>query len=166
MSGEEDKKVRGNQKGKKGKGSGPPDPLVAVMAHVPKSSAKKNTKGAASHTQVADKKGASHTQVGNMKGASSTLASEGKRIVNSPHLSPAESKQGASNTPGSNLTKVSNQEDVLHSIGKERVLEEEEKDEAQKVKERMAATWKYLARELRDTGGPLLSDTIDADHLA
>ena len=108
MSGEEGKKFRGNQKGQKGKGSGgAPNPLMAVMAHVPKASAKGNTKGA-SHTQAADKKGASHTQVGNMKGASSTLASEGKRIVNSPHLSPAESKQGASNTPGSNLTKVSN----------------------------------------------------------
>ena len=107
MSGEEDKKVRGNQKGKKGKGSGPPNPLVAVMAHVPKTSPKRNTKGA-SHTQAAEKKGASHTQVRSVKGASSTLASEGKRIVNSPHLSPAESKQGASNTPGSNLTKVSN----------------------------------------------------------
>ncbi len=61
---------------------------------------------------------------------------------------------------------MSNQEDVLHSIGKERVLEEEEKDEAQKVKEQMAANLKYLARELSDIGGPLLSDTIDADHLA
>ena len=105
MSGVEDMKVRGNQKGKKEKGSGPPDPLVAVMAHVHKASTKRNTKGA-SHTQAADKKGASHTKVGNMKGASSTLASEGKRMVNSPHLSPAESKQGASNTPGPNLTKV------------------------------------------------------------
>ncbi len=37
MPGEEGKKVSGNQKGKKRKGSGGvQNPLVAVMAHVPK----------------------------------------------------------------------------------------------------------------------------------
>jgi hypothetical protein len=81
-------------------------------------------------------------------------------------LSPAESQQGISNTPGPNLTKASNQDDGPHSIGEERVLEGEEKDKAQKAKEQMAATLKYLARELSDIGGPLLSDTIDAYHLA
>ena len=54
MPGKEGKKVSGNQKGKKGKGSGgAPNPLDAVMAHVPKASAKGNTKGA-SHTQSLD----------------------------------------------------------------------------------------------------------------
>ncbi len=38
MPGEEGKKVSGNQKGKKGKGLGAPNPLSAVMAHVPKAS--------------------------------------------------------------------------------------------------------------------------------
>ncbi len=105
MSADEGKKVRGNQKGKKGKGSGPSDPLAAVRAHVPKVSAKENTKSA-SHTQAAGKKGVSHTQVESTKGVSSTLVSGGKRTVNSPHLSPAEIKKGTSNTPVSNLTKV------------------------------------------------------------
>ena len=35
-----------------------------------------------------------------------------------------------------------------------------------KKKEQLAATLKYLARELSDAGGPLLSDTIDAYHVA
>jgi hypothetical protein len=105
MSGEEGKKVRGNQKGQKGKGSGgAPNPLVAVMAHVPKASAKRNTKGA-SHTQALNTKGASHTQALNTKGASHTQASEGKKITNTPHLSLSESKEGTSNTPVPNLTK-------------------------------------------------------------
>ena len=61
MPGEEGKKVRGNQKGKKGKGfGGAPNPLLAVMAHVPKASAVTNMKGA-SHTQTSNTKGASHT---------------------------------------------------------------------------------------------------------
>jgi hypothetical protein len=65
MPGEEGKKVRGNQKGKKGKGSGgAPNPLLAVMAHVPEASAAANTKGA-SHTRASDMKGASHTQTSN-----------------------------------------------------------------------------------------------------
>ncbi len=140
MPGEErHKKVRGNQKGEKGKDSGAPNPLLAVMAHVPKASAKGNTKGA-SHTHAVDMKGVSHTQVSNMKGASHTQASEGKKTINSPLLSLSESKEGASNTPAPNLTKVSKEDGVLRSIGKERVLEGEEKDKAQKAKEQMAAT--------------------------
>ena len=61
MPGEEDGKVRGNQNDKKGKSSGAPVPLLAVMAQVPKASAKGNKKGA-SHTHAVNKKGASHTQ--------------------------------------------------------------------------------------------------------
>ncbi len=106
MPGEEGKKVSGNQKGKKGKGTGAPDPLWAVMAHVPKASAKGNTKGA-SHTHAVNTKGASHTHAVNMKGASHTQASEVKKTTNSPLLSPSESKEGAGNTPAPNLTKVS-----------------------------------------------------------
>jgi hypothetical protein len=166
MSGEErHKKVRGNQEGKKGKGSGAPNPLLAVMAHVPKASAKENTKGA-SHTHAVDMKGVSHTQVLSMKGASHTQASEGKKTANSPLLSLSESKEGASNTPAPNLTKVSKEDGVLLSVGEEQNLEGEKNDKAQKAKEQMAATLKYLARELSDIGGPLLSDTIDAYHLA
>ena len=67
MPGEEGKKVRGNQKGKKGKGSGAPNPLLAVMAHVPKASAKGITKGA-SHTHAEGSKGASHTHAEDSKG--------------------------------------------------------------------------------------------------
>ena len=122
MPGEEDKKVRGNQDGQKGKGSGAPNPLVAVMSHVPKASAKGNTKGA-SHTHAVSTKGASHTQ-----------ASETKKTTNSPLLSLSESKEGASHTPAPNLMKVSKEDDVLPSVGEERVLEGEEKDKAQKGK--------------------------------
>ncbi len=134
MPGEEGKKGRGNQKDKKGKGSGAPNPLLAVMAHVPKASAKGNTKGA-SHTHAVDMKGASHTQVSNTKGDSHTQASEGKKTTNSPLLGLSESKEGASNTPAPNLTKVSKEDGVLLSVGEERVLEGEEKDKAQKAKE-------------------------------
>ena len=56
MPGEEGKKVSDNQKGKKGKGSGAPNPLLAVMAHAPKASAKGNVKGA-SHTHAVSMKG-------------------------------------------------------------------------------------------------------------
>ena len=87
MPGEEGKKVRGNQKDKKGKVSAAPNPLLAVMAQVPKASAKGNTKGA-SHTHAVSAKGASHTQ-----------ASETKKTTNSPLLSLSESKEGASHTP-------------------------------------------------------------------
>ena len=65
-----DKLVKGNQKGKL-KGARAPNPLLAVMAQVPKASAKGNTKGA-SHTQARDMKGASHTHSESMKGASHT----------------------------------------------------------------------------------------------
>ena len=167
MSGEErHKKVRGNQEGKKGKGSGAPNPLLAVMAHVPKASAKENTKGA-SHTHAADTKGASHTHTAGIKGASHTQASEGKKTTNSPLLNLGESKQGASNTPAPNLMKVSKGDGGLLSVGDERALEQKEGDKAQKAKEQMTATLTYLARELSDVkGGPLLSDTIDAYHVA
>jgi hypothetical protein len=86
MLGEEGKKVRGNQKGQKGKGSGgAPNPFVAVMARVPKASAKGSMKGA-SHTQALNMKGASHTQALNTKGAniSHAHASEGKKTTNTP----------------------------------------------------------------------------------
>ena len=119
MPGEEGKKVRGNQKGK---GSGAPNPLSAVMAHVPKVSAKGNTKGA------------SHTQAVNMKGASHTQASEGKKTINSSLSSLSENKEGASNTPAPDLTKVAKDDDVLLSVGEERVLEGGEEDEAQRAK--------------------------------
>ncbi len=44
MPGEEGMKVRGNQKDKKGKDSEAPNPLLAVMAQVPKASAKNGTR--------------------------------------------------------------------------------------------------------------------------
>ncbi len=106
------------------------------MSHVPKASAKGNTKGD-SHTQAVYMKGASHTQ-----------ASEGKKITNSSLLSLSESKEGASHTPASNLMKVSKEDDVLYGDVGERVLEEGEEDKARKAKEQLAATLKYLAREL------------------
>ena len=91
MPGEErHKKVRGSQKGEKGKGSGAPNPLLAVMVHVPKVSAKGNTKGA-SHTQAEDMKGASHAHAESMKGASHTRA---------------EVKKGASHTQDSERKRV------------------------------------------------------------
>ena len=78
MPGEEGTMVRGNQKGKKGRDTGAPNPLLAVMAHVPKARAKGNTKGA-SHTHAEDMKGASHAHAVVKKGASHTQASEGKK---------------------------------------------------------------------------------------
>jgi hypothetical protein len=82
MPEEEGKKVKGNQKDKKGKGSGAPNPLLAVMAQVPKASAKGNRKGA-SHTQAVNMMGASHTHAVNMKGASHTQAAEGLETTSS-----------------------------------------------------------------------------------
>ena len=81
-------------------------------------------------------------------------------------LSLSENKEGASNTPAHNLTKVTKDDDVLLNVGEERVLEGGEKDKAQRAKEQLAVTLKYLARELIDAGGPLLSDAIDANHVA
>ena len=134
MPGEDGKKVRGNQKGKKGKGKEAPNPLLAVMAHVPKASAKGITKGAshthaegskgASHTHAEDSKGASHTHAVVKKGASHTQASEGKKAANSSPLSLSECKQGASNTPAPNLEKVSKGDGGLLSDGVDPVLEE------------------------------------------
>ncbi len=92
MSGEEGMKVRGNQKDKKGKGSGAPNPLLVVMAQVPKASAKGN------------KKGASHTHAVNMKGASHTQASEGMKTTSSSLSGLSENKEGASNTLAPDLT--------------------------------------------------------------
>ena len=147
------------------------------MAQVPKASAKGNTKGA-SHTHARDMKGASHTHEESMKGASHTRAevdqgashtqaSEVKKATNSSLLSLGESNLGASNTSAPNLMKGSKGDGGLLRVGDDPVLEEKEKDEAQKVKEQMAATLTHLARELSDIkGGPLLSDTIDANHLA
>ena len=153
MPGEEGKKVSGNQKGKKGKDSGGAlNPLAAVMAHVPKVNAKRNTKGA-SHTQAQDTKGASHTQ-----------ASERMKAANT--RSPSKVKKHASHTPVPNLNKVSKEDGVLLSRGAEPALEGEEKDKAQKAKEQMASTLSYLARELSAIGGPLLSDTLDVNHMA
>jgi hypothetical protein len=174
-----DKLVKGNQKGKKGKlkGAGAPNPLLAVMAYVPKASAKGNTKGA-SHTHSENMKGASHTHAESMKGASNTRAevkkgashtqaSERKRATNSSLLSLGEGKQGASNTPAPNLLKVSEGDGGLLSVGEDLALEQKEEDKAQKAKEQMAATLAYLARELSDIKeGPLLSDTVDAYHVA
>ncbi len=37
---------------------------------------------------------------------------------------------------------------------------------SQEAKEQLAKTLTQLARELSDSGGQLLSDTIDANHLA
>ncbi len=154
MPGEEGEKVRGNQKVKKGKGLVSPNPLLAVMAQVPKTSVKGNTKGA------------SHTYVANMKGASHTHSLEGKKTTSSSLLSLSENKEGASNTPAPDLTKGVKDDKVLLSDGEERVLEGGEDDKAQRAKDQLAATVKYLARELIDAGGPLLSDTLDANHMA
>ena len=115
MPGEEGKKVRGNQKGKKEKGSGAPNPLLAVMAPVPKASGKGNRKGA-SHAHAANMKGASHTHAANMKGASHTHASVGMKTTSSSLLSLSENKEGASNTPAPDLTKVAKDDDVLLSV--------------------------------------------------
>ena len=81
-------------------------------------------------------------------------------------MSLSKGKEGASHTQVPNLTKVSKEDGVLPSGGAERVLEGEEKGKAQEAKEQMAATLAYLARELSAIGGPLLSDTLDANHLA
>ena len=171
-----DKLVKGNQKGKL-KGARAPNPLLAVMAQVPKASAKGNTKGAshthsgntkgASHTHSESMKGASHTHSEGMKGASHTQATEGKKATNSSLLSLRGSNLGASNTSVPNLMKGFKGDGGLLRVGEDPVLEEKEEDKAQKVKEQMAATLTHLARELSDIrGGPLLSDTLDANHMA
>ena len=165
MPGDEGKKVRGNQKDKKGKSSEAANPSLAVMAQVPKASGKGNRKGA-SHTHAADMKGASHTHVANFKGDSHTHASEGMKATSSSLLGLSESKEGASNTPPLALAKGAKDDDVLLSVGEECVLEGGEEDKAQRAKKQLAATLKYLARELIDAGGPLLSDAIDANHVA
>jgi hypothetical protein len=75
MPGEEGKKVSGNHKGKKGKGSGgaPSKPFGGYQrtgSH-PQSKLRGETKGA-SHTQASNTKVASHTQASETKGASNT----------------------------------------------------------------------------------------------
>ncbi len=92
MPGEEGTKVKGNQKDKKRKGAEVTNPLLAVMAQVPKASGKRN------------KKGASHTHAANMKGASHTHASEGMKSTSSSLLILGGNKEGASNTPAPDLT--------------------------------------------------------------
>ena len=74
MPGEEGRKVSGNHKGKKGKGSGgAPNPLAAIRGPVltSKASLGADTKGA-SHTPASETKGASHTPASETKGASNT----------------------------------------------------------------------------------------------
>ncbi len=97
---------------------------------------------------------ASHTQALDTKGASHTRASERMKAANTP---PLGLKEGASHTPVHNLKKVSEEDGVLSSVGAEQVLEGEDKDKAQRAKEQMRSTLTYLARELSDIGGPLLS---------
>ena len=152
MPGEEGKKVRGNQKVEEGKGTEAPNPLLAVMAQVPNASAKGNKKGA-SHTHAVNKKGASHTQ-----------ASEGMKTTSSSLSGLRENKEGASNTLAPDLTKEAKDGGV--PLGEERALKEGKDDKAKREKDQMAAIVDYLAKELIDAGGPLLSDSLDANHMA
>ncbi len=76
-------------------------------------------------------------------------------------------KKGTSNTQPNDEAKAAQAKDVDNlSGGAEHVLEEVERVKAQKAKEQMAKTLEYLTKELSGIGGPLLSDTLDANHLA
>ncbi len=185
MPGEEGRKVSSNQKGKKGKGSGgATNPLLAVMAHVPKASSVANMKGA-SRTRASDMKGASHTQSSDMKGASCTqlsiLKKDAKGVEHTQKSGPMKdakdtsanqggrnkaSKEGTSHTQVRDESKVAQPKEADDRTGSaERALMEEQ-SMSQEAKEQLAKTPTQLARELSDSGGPLLSDTIDANHLA
>ena len=165
MPGEEGKKVRGNHKGKKGKGSGgTPNPLATIRESVPIPTASSgvNTKGA-SHTQASDAKGAIHTQASGTKGASNTqllILTKGSKDASHTQVSgpTKDSKEASatqdqrnkagkkctSNTQTNDEAKGAQAKDVDNlSGGAERVLEEEERVKAQIAKEQMTKTLSY-----------------------
>ena len=73
---------------------------------------------------------------------------------------------GTSHTPDKYESKVAQPKEVDDLGGSaERALLEEQ-SMSQEAKEQFSKTLTQLARELCDSGGPLLSDTIDANHVA
>ena len=100
------------------------------------------------------KKGASHTQASGtrkeMKGASNTQVQG----------TVAETKGASIAQAGAKKKKASNL-----NAGVESILEEKRLG-AQADEGQTKRTLTYLARELSSMGGPLLSDTLDANHLA
>jgi hypothetical protein len=187
MPGEEGGKVRGNHKEKKGKGcGGAPNPLAAIRGPVliPKTSAGAETKGA-SHTQASDTKGASHTQASDSKGSSHTQLSipknDRKGASHTQVSGPMKDakvasatqgqknkagKKGTSHTQANDEAKGAQAKEVDNLSGSAERALEEERIKAQIAKELTSKTMSYLARELSSIGDPLLSDTMDANHLA
>jgi hypothetical protein len=198
MPGEEGGKVRDNNKGKKGKGSGGgSNPLAAIRGPVltPKASSGANTKGAshtqaldakgASHTQALDTNGASHTQTADTKGASHTQLSILKKDpMGASHTQVSgpmkdakvdsatqgqrnkAGKKGTNHIQANDEAKGAQLKEVDNLSGSAERALEEERVKAQTVKEQTSKTMSYLARELSAIGGPMLSDTLDANHLA
>jgi hypothetical protein len=117
----------------------------------------------ASRTQLSilkkDAKGVEHTQKSSpMKDAKNTSASQGERNK--------ASKEGTSHTQVRDKSKVAQSKAADDRTGSaERTLMEGQ-SMSQEAKEQLAKTLTQLARELSDSGGPLLSHTIDANHLA
>jgi hypothetical protein len=104
-------------------------------------------------------KGASHIQLSILKkDAKDTCSSQGERNK--------ASKVGTSHIPDRDESKVAQPKEVDDPSGSaERALLEEQST-SQEAKEQLAKTLAQLARELSDSGGPLLSDAIDANHSA
>jgi hypothetical protein len=76
------------------------------------------------------------------------------------------SKKGTSHTQGSDESKGAQAKEVDNLIGGAECALEEEQIKSQASKEQMSKTMTYLARELSSIGGPLLSDALDANHMA
>ncbi len=187
MPGEEGKKVSGNHKGKKGKGSRrAPNPLAAIRGQVliPKASSGANTKGA-SHTLASVTKGASHTPASESKDASNTQlmfpkkSSKGASNTQVPGPSKDSkessatreqrskaSKKGTSHTQDGEELKEAQPKEVVNLSDSAECAPAEEQMRAQAAKERVSEAMTHLARELCSLGGPLLSDVLDANHMA
>jgi hypothetical protein len=105
-------------------------------------------------------KGASHTQVSgpskdSKEANSATREQRGKAV-----------KRGTSHTQDGDESKVVQPKEVDNLSGSaEHALVEEQK-RAQAAKEQVSEAMTHLARELCSLGGPLLSDVLDANHMA
>jgi hypothetical protein len=148
-------KVSGNHKEKDGRRSaaGVPNPLAAIRSPflIPLTGSGAEKRGA-SHTHTQDlgfkknAKGASNTQ-----GQGTIAAKKGTRHTQAEEEAKGEKTKKAS---ASSL-----------SADADRNLENE-KLKAQAAEEQAKKSMSYLARKLSSMGGPLLSDTLDANHLA
>jgi hypothetical protein len=130
------------------------------------------------YTLASDTKGASHTPATEAKGASNTelsVLTKGSKGVSHTQVSgPTKGskeagatqeqrnkagKKGTSNTQANEEIKEAQAKEVDNlNGGAKYVLEKEERVKAQIAKEQMSKTLSYLARQLSDIGGPLLSD--------